>query len=81
MQIVIILDSPYFRTIYKFIFWICLSLKKNDNLETGLYRKPTDKNTLLHGSGYHPLLLKKCFPTISVMLSLICASVLDQRCR
>ena len=39
-----------------------LVIKENNRLNTDLYRKPTDRNALLHGESYHPTPLKKGIP-------------------
>ncbi len=38
---------------------ICFALLGH---RTDLYRKPTDRNTLLHGQSYHPTMLKRSLP-------------------
>ncbi len=37
-------------------------IKERDGLKTNLYRKPTDRNSLLHGESFHPTHLKKNLP-------------------
>lgn len=39
-----------------------LIIKDGSKLVTDLYRKPTDKNTFLHGLSFHPTKLKKSLP-------------------
>ena len=39
-----------------------LILKVDDHLSTELYRKPTDRNSLIHAESYHPMPLKKGLP-------------------
>ncbi len=50
----------------KMNFLDILVLKEGDTLKTNLYRKNTDKNSLLHGDSYHPTPLKKESPHFSV---------------
>ncbi|XP_063062121.1 uncharacterized protein LOC134454972 [Engraulis encrasicolus] len=39
-----------------------LVYRHGEHLGTTLYRKPTDKNSILHGLSYHPVPLKKSLP-------------------
>lgn len=46
----------------KIYFLDVFVIKSVSALETSLYRKPTDRNTLLHGTSYHHELLKRSLP-------------------
>ena len=46
----------------KMNFLDIMVMKDRGYLKTDLYRKPTDKNSLLHGDSYHPTSLKKNLP-------------------
>nr|XP_055053423.1 uncharacterized protein LOC129438630 [Misgurnus anguillicaudatus] len=46
----------------KMNFLDILITKENNILKTDLYRKPTDRNSILHGESYHPTHLKRNLP-------------------
>lgn len=46
----------------KMNFLDIMVIKVNNVLKTDLYRKPTDRNSLLHGESYHPVHLKRNLP-------------------
>lgn len=46
----------------KMNFLDILIVKENNRLKTDLYRKPTDRNSILHGESYHPIHLKRNLP-------------------
>ena len=62
----------------KMNFLDILILHDQGSLSTSLYRKPTDRNSLLHGESYHPTPLKKSLPISQLnRIRRICSSDTD----
>ncbi len=59
----------------KMSFLDVLVLHNALGIETILYRKPTDRNTILHGQSYHPVPLKRSLPILQFgRIRRICSS-------
>ncbi|KAL7391405.1 hypothetical protein ABVT39_008901 [Epinephelus coioides] len=62
----------------KMNFLDILISKSSDSLSTSLNRKPTDRNSLLHGQSYHPTPLKRSLPVAQLnRVRRICSSDTD----
>lgn len=64
----------------KMNFLDILIYKDSDKLCSNLYRKKTDRNSILHGKSYHPVSLKKSLPTSQFhRIRRICSSDTDYK--
>lgn len=63
---------------HKMNFLDILIYRDGDRLGTNLYRKPTDRNSILHGQSFHPVPLKRSLPVSQFnRIRRICSSDTD----
>lgn len=63
---------------YKMNFLDILVYRQSNKLSSSLYRKSTDRNSILHGDSFHPTALKKSLPISQFnRVRRICSSDLD----